>query len=344
MTTQRARPPASGPGRPRVLVAGTGGTIAGSAAATDTHAYEAAVFRPEALLDAVPGLAERADLDAREVFSLDSVELTLADRLTLARRVETAMREAESAGSPYTGVVITHGTDTLAETALLLHATLRTPVPVVITGAMRPADAPGADGPANLADAVTASLSPEARGLGTLAVLAGAVHAGAEVRKRSAGNVEAFTSPHGPLGEVAGGRLHLFARPTRSGGTFPLADLPASLPEVVALLDYPELPEQVREAVLEAAPAGLVHVGAGSGNVDAATRSFLARARKANIVVVRASRTGGGVVTRNGAVNDDALDTVAAGRHHPETARILLALALTRSRETAGVQCVFDTH
>lgn len=344
MTIEYARPAEQGSGRPRVLVVGTGGTIAGSAAAAVGHAYEAGALRPGALLEAVPGLAERADLDAREVFSLDSVELTLADRLTLARWVETALREAESAGAPYAGVVVTHGTDTLAETAFLLHATLGTPVPVVVTGAMRPADAPGADGPANLADAVTLALSPDARDLGVLAVLAGTVHAGAEVRKRSAGNVEAFTSPHGPLGEITGGCLHLFARPTRGGGTFSLADLPAALPEVVTLLDYPELPEQVREAVLATAPAGLVHVGAGSGNVDAATRLFLVRAREAGIVVVRASGTGGGVVARNGAVNDGALDTVAAGQHDAAATRILLALALTRSRETTDVQRVFDTH
>lgn len=356
MNSDQAGPDTARSARPRVLVLGTGGTIAGSSAAARGRAYEAGALAVEDLLTAVPGLADRAELTTEQVFSLDSVDITLTQRLHVARRIDHALAQAETAGAPLAGVVVTHGTDTLEDTAFCLHQVLTTDVPVVVTGAMRPADAPGADGPANLTDAVTAACSPAARGLGTLAVMAGQVHAGAQVRKRSAAGVEAFASEWGPLGEVTGGALHLFTRPSTIRGAFPVAQLPASLPEVVTLLDYPELPTAVREAVLTAAPAGLVHVGTGAGNVDAATRAFLARARDAGIVVVRVSATGGGVVARGGAVDDDALGTVAGGRHSPASARILLTLALTDTHthrdhhpdpnpeRVAAVQRIFDQH
>lgn len=210
--------------RPRVLVLGTGGTIAGSSAATDSQAYLAGVLGVDELLAAVPGLGKRAELLVDEVFSIDSVDLTLADRLTVARRLHATVCSAAQTGAPLDGVVVTHGTDTLQDTGFVLHQLFGPAdlgdIPVVLTGAMRPADAPGADGPANLADAVTVAAHPTTRGWGVLAVFGGLVFSGRDIVKRAAGGVRPFEGDWGPLGEVSGDAVHLFSRPARPAGEF----------------------------------------------------------------------------------------------------------------------------
>lgn len=329
--------------RPVVLVLGTGGTIAGSAAATDSHAYEAGVFSVESLTGAVPGLGDRVELRTRQIFDLDSVDLTLSQRIELARAVQEAV-DGEDAPD---GIVITHGTDTMEETAYTLHLLVHSDVPVVLTGAMRPADAPGADGPANLADAVIVAASPAARGLGTLVSFGGAVHSAREVSKRHAGRLDAFESLHGPLGHVFGDRFVLNTRPAKAYGAlsaFDLDDLPEELPRVEELLTHPETPAGLVQAVLDSGARGIVHAGAGGGNIARAVMPMLDAAVAAGVTVVRATRLGSGPVPRNGAVADDEHGWVAAGDLQPAKARILLSLALTRTSDPREIQDIFDTH
>lgn len=333
--------------RPRVLVLGTGGTIAGSAAATDSRAYLAGVLGVADLIDIVPGLAGRVDLLTEQVFSVDSVDLTLADRLTLARRVVAALRGAAEGGQPVDGVVITHGTDTLEDTGFVLHQVLGdaalADVPLVLTGAMRPADAPGADGPANLADAITVAAHPGTRGWGVLAVFGGLVFAGRDVIKRSAGGINPFEAAWGPLGEIAGTQLHLFARSSRRSGEFTAVLQDESpLPRVDVLHLYPELAPSILRALVSDLPAGLVLLGPGNGNVPAALVDDLAHLRSRGTVIVRTSSTGAGVVFRDGAINDTSAGNIAAGDLTPGQARALLALALHRTRDPEAIQRLFD--
>ncbi|WP_168582143.1 asparaginase [Gephyromycinifex aptenodytis] len=328
--------------RPGVVILGTGGTIAGSTAAALGHHYTAGVLSIEELLASAPGLADIAQLRCQQLFSLDSVELDLPRQLQLARRV------AQIAADPdVDGVVITHGTDTMEESAYLLHLLVGTDKPVVLTGAMRPADAPGADGPANILDAVTVAASPAAHGLGTLVVFGGAVHSGREVSKRISSRLDAFDSFHGPLGDVSEQGLLLYGRPARRFGAdsaFELASLPESLPSVELLLSHPDMPASICRAILDSGAAGIVHAGPGGGNVATPVARMLDEARERGVVVVRSSRVGAGVVARNGAVSDTEHGWVAAGDLNPFKARVLLALALTQTSDVATIQRLFDTH
>ena len=330
--------------RPRIAVVGTGGTIAGSSAAAHGQHYEAGVLSVDDLTAAAPGLTDVADIVTTSVFSVDSIEMDLGRRLVLARRLEAILAGDDAQVGPVEGIVVTHGTDTMEESAYLLHLVLDTDVPVVLTGAMRPADDPGADGPANLLDAVRLAASPEARGLGVLVVFGGRVHGARDVVKRAASTLDAFDSLHGPLGEVVAGRVHVHAGSRRARGTFPTASLPEHLPRVEFLATHPEQSPALASAVLQSAPAGIVHVGSGGGNVCEAGAAALDRARAAGIAVVRTSRTGAGVVGRGDAVDDDAHDWIAAGDLPPGKARVLLALALTRTQQTTDLQHLFDTH
>ncbi|MDO5629324.1 MAG: asparaginase [Mobilicoccus sp.] len=331
---------------PRVVVLGTGGTIAGSAQATDSHHYTAGVFSVDQLTAAVPGLADRVDLHVEQVFSLDSVDLTLDHRVQLARRI-TQLTGGSDAPD---GVVVTHGTDTMEETAFVLHLLLRTDVPVVLTGAMRPADDPGADGPANLSDAATVAADPAARGLGPLVVFAGRVHGAREVSKRHASRLDSFDSDHGPLGDVVDGRLTVRLRPNRptpSATDRPfaalLADTAPTLPRVEILHGDAETPPVIIRALADVT-AGLVHAGPGAGNVPQALRPHLDEVRASGIPIVRAGRPGAGRAQRDGALSDTEHDWVAAGDLPPHKARVLLTLALAcGTDDTSALQRLFDT-
>lgn len=327
---------------PHVVVVGTGGTIAGSAAAASGQAYTAGVFSVEDLLGSVPGIENLARLRCEQVFSVDSVELDLPGQLELARRIAQVVAE-----EGVDGVVVAHGTDTMEETAYVLHLLLDTETPVVMTGAMRPADDPGADGPANLLDAITVAASPQARGLGTLVVFGGAVHSGREVSKRIANRLDAFESVHGPLAEVAGGHLVVYGYPARRFGAasaFDLAALPETLPAVELLISHPDMPASICEAIVASGAAGIVHAGLGAGNVSTPVATMLDDARQRGLVIVRSSRAGAGLVSRNGVICDIDHDWVAAGDLNPSKARALLVLALTHTHDPAAIQDIFDTH
>jgi len=324
--------------RPRILVVGTGGTIAGSSAGAQGHHYVAGELSVGSLLDAVPALADVADLNGEELFRVDSVEMDLQRQLTLARRVAQAMDDPA-----VDGVVITHGTDTMEETAYLVHLTVATRKPVVLVGAMRPADATSADGPANLLGAVRVAATQEAAAYGVLVVVGDEVHGARDVRKEHTTRVNAFGSAHGPLGELGIDGVHFRSRPTRGAGAFDVRDL-AELPAVEVVMTHPAQPRSIVDAVVASGVRGIIHVGPGAGNVASGVTDLLDEARRAGIVVVRSARVGRGAVRRNDAVADDAHDWVAGDDLPPFKARILLALALTRTDDTAEIQRLFDTY
>ena len=195
---------------PRIALLATGGTIAGAGPDSTAAAYVAGALRGQALLQAVPQLAQLAQVQVHELFALDSADISDAQRLQLAQRVAALARQGD-----VDGIVITHGTDTLEESAYLLHLTLKTAKPVVLTGAMRAATALGADGPLNLYQAVQVAASARAAGQGALVVMNGAIWSGRDVAKRDAAQVQALQSPYGPLGLVADDGPRFYRAPCR---------------------------------------------------------------------------------------------------------------------------------
>ncbi|VWC16889.1 asparaginase [Burkholderia stagnalis] len=323
---------------PRIAVLATGGTIAGAAPdAASTAGYQAGALGVNFLLDAVPALASVARIDAEQVASIDSKDLALPLWNTLAARIAALM-----ADDAIDGIVITHGTDTLEETAYALHLTVRGDKPVVLTAAMRPATALSSDGPLNLLNAVTVAAHPAARGQGVLVAFNNRIHGARDVLKTSTYAVDAFQSPElGALGWVQDGRVEFARRVTRACDS-QLA-MRNEWPAVEVVASYAGVTRTAVDALVAAGVRGLVVAGTGNGSIHATLQAALADAVKQGVVVARASRVGSGHVMKNGAANDDALGFVSAGSLNPYKARVLLMLALANGIHARGdVQRLFD--
>jgi L-asparaginase len=339
-TTQSSSSPAA---QPRIVVLATGGTIAGSAAdATQTSGYQAGVVGVDRLLAAVPALSNIARIEAEQVASIDSKDLDVALWATLAERIS-----ALAAREDIDGIVITHGTDTLEETAYALHLMVKTAKPVVMTAAMRPSSALSADGPLNLLGAVMVAGSAAARGQGVLVAFNNRIHSARDVVKTSTYAVDAFHSPEvGALGWVQDGRVEFqraVVRPHTAATPFVAASARWPLVDIVA--SYAGASRIAVDALVAAGVRGIVVAGTGNGSIHASIQAALSEARARGVAVVRASRVGSGHVMRNGAAPDDALGFVSAGSLNPYKARVLLMLALAAGKhDPAALQEVFDTY
>lgn len=324
---------------PRIHVLATGGTIAGAQTAGHARGYKAAVRSADALIGAVPRLAELARLDVESVAAIGSQDMDDAVWLGLARRAQAALDRPEVAG-----VVVTHGTDTMEETAYFLNLVLRSPKPVVLVGAMRPADAISADGPMNLFNAVAVAAAPAAAGRGVLVVANDEIHFAREVTKTNTTQVGTFRATHrGLAGLVTSGRLHLYAPPVRrhtTGSEFSIEGRSA-LPRVDIVYAHAGMGRELIDAAVRAGAQGVVIAGVGDGNLAAPALAAAADAARAGVAVVRSSRTGGGVVERNIEIDDDGLGLIAADELNPQKARVLLMLGLTRVRAAATLQDLF---
>jgi L-asparaginase len=299
--------------RPHIRILGTGGTIA---------AGRSGLATAEALAADVPGLDTRAALSYVQVANVPSSAMNES----VSRQLAAAVAEART-DPAVAGVVVIHGTDTLEETAWFLELTAFDAKPVVLTGAMRRPTDPGADGPANLDDAVTVAAAPAARDRGVLVVLGGEIHAAREAAKLHATRPAAFGSPNtGPLGRVRRGQEHFFFPPSRAplAGAFPLRGAGA-LPPVDIVFAYAGLPRRAVDDAVRGGAAGLVLAGLGEGNAPPDVRRALGEAQAAGVIVVRATRTGAGAVATPWS---PASEEVLAGDLSPAKARILLQLLL----------------
>lgn len=312
----------------KVVVLGTGGTIAGSArSAADNLGYTAAQVSAADLVAAVPPLAAWP-IEAEQVAQVDSKDMTPAIWARLVTRLRHHLARPEVAG-----VVVTHGTDTLEETALLLDRVVASVKPVVLTAAMRPSTSLQADGPQNLLDAVTVAREPGAGGV--TVILGGQVWAGAEVRKVHGYRVDAFVGADaGPVARVEEGRVRLYrAWPAAPAGPGPrLPDEDADWPWVEIVTSHAGAGAGAVDALVAAGVRGLVVAGTGNGSVNAVLVAALQRARAAGVPVLRASRCVlGGVVVGPG----QATDFEDAGVLTPAQARVELMLRLLAVAATA---------
>jgi L-asparaginase len=326
--------------RPRIALIATGGTIdaLGSSRLDLAHYTETKARLEEGRL--VTSLPELADV--AEVFEVPyrrgpSYAVTAADWLTLARTVQSLL------DGSHDGVVITHGTNTLEETAFLLHLTVRSPKPVVLVGAMRPASGLSTDGPLNLFRAVQVAAARHAWAHGVLVVLNDTVHAARQVTKTATFRVDAFRSPDtGPIGYAdADGRVVLYQCPRRPDEDLYFAPTGLSdLPRVDVVLSHVGADAVLIDAAMAAGARGLVSAGTGAGRPTSAEDDGLDRAVAAGVVVCQASRVGGGRVARSPQMVRRRL--VAADNLLPWKARILLALGLTRTADPDRLQDLFD--
>ena len=338
--TGRIEPGEKVHGRPRIHVLATGGTIAGRLVSTGPR-YRAGVLGIEVLLDAVPALRGLADLSGEQVVSIGSQDMDESIWLKLAHQVNALLATPE-----VDGIVITHGTDTMEETACFLDLTVRCAKPVVLVGAVRPAGALGADGAVNLLDAVTIAANSSFAGRGVLVVMHGNLFEARDVTKVSSSALPTFAAPNsGPLGQLVDGRIY-FGHRTELSQDRPFFDVSRldKLPLVGIVYGYAGASVLPIKALLDAGCRGIVSAGVGSGNLHRDMLAALADASGRGVAVVRASRIPSGLTLRNVEVDDNRFGFVAAGALNPQKARVLLQLTLTRTRKPEEIQKVFDSY
>ena len=306
--------------KPKVVVLATGGTIAGVGEAGKTAGYKPGSLTAEELLSAVPQLADVAEIEAVQVCNVNSDDITAEVWLTLANTINTM-----AADPAVKGFVITHGTDTMEETAYFLNLTIKTDKPVVLTGSMRPSTSISADGPMNLYESVCVAASDEAAGQGVLIVFSDRIYAARSVTKTSTYSVMAIAAGEtGSIGIVRDGTVFLYETPSKlhtMDSEFDVSGL-KTLPKVAIIYFSVDAdPELLRYAAGHY--DGLVIAGAGAGEFS---KEWIGIINELAIPVVISSRIDDGVITKDNLLCEN---TVAANNLTPQKAAILLRLALT---------------
>lgn len=338
-----ASPATPNPNLPNVMVLATGGTIAGTGStSTTTVGYTAAKLPVQSLIAAVPELKNIANVTGEQVLQIASENMNNAGLLKIAERVN-----ANLARPDVNGVVITHGTDTIEETAYFLNLVVKSEKPVVLVGSMRPATALSADGPINLYNAVAVAGSAAAKGKGVLVILNDQISAAREVTKVNTTALNTFQSQDlGYLGYVELGKPYFYRVPTRKhtvNTPFNIRGL-TTLPQVDIVYGYGNNSRVLLDAAVADGAKGIVYAGTGDGSISTQIEPGAIEARKKGVVIVRSSRGGAGRVVRNGEEKDDENDFVVADNLNPQKARILLMLALTKTNDTKKIQEMFYTY
>jgi len=331
-----------GGAKPNIVILATGGTIAGAAASGTQSGYTSGAVTIDAMLAAVPGITELATVKGEQVANVGSQDMSFDILLKVAKRIN------ELASSPtVAGFVITHGTDTLEESAFFLNLTVRTDKPVVMVGSMRPSTAVSADGPLNLYNAVGVAVDPRAKGRGVLVVMNDWIQAAHSLTKTSTTAVQTFMSPlRGLVGTTAYGKNDFFSTPPWKHTTQSEFDIAAvsQMPRVDIVFAYADMPPDAIDSAVTNGARGIVIAGVGNGNMNKASVDAAARAVKKGVVVVRSSRVPTGLVDRNVEVDDDKLGFVASDELNPQKSRILLSLALLKKPSADQIQTMFRTY
>ena len=325
-----------------VVVLATGGTIAGAAASDVQAGYTSGQVGVEQLINAVPQAKKLARITGEQVSNIGSQDMNDEVWLKLADRVNQILAKPD-----VTGVVITHGTDTIEETGFFLNLVTHSSKPVVLTAAMRPATALSADGPLNYFNAVAVATKPEAVGRGVLVVVNDWIHGASSLTKTSTTAVQTFMSPlSGLIGTVAYGDVEWFRKPIGKNTTSSdFSVTPTTvLPRVDIIMAYENMDGKLIDAAVADGAKGIVIAGVGNGNMTKEALDALGRQTKKGIVCVRSSRVATGMVGRNVEVNDDSLGTVASLGLNPQKSRVLLRLALMKTQDAKMIQRYFDEY
>jgi L-asparaginase len=333
-------------GLPVVRVVSTGGTIAGRGASSmSLSEYKGGTLLGAELLEAIPEIEHYASVSAEQFTNIGSPDITLDDWLKLAGRINAIFaQEPETAG-----VVVTHGTATLEETAYFLNLTVRDGRPVVLVGSQRPATAMSADGPLNLVNAIRVAASSQARGKGALVVMNEEINCARDVTKSNTYRVETFRSGElGFLGYVDADQVSFYRAPTKrhtSGSEFDVSGIQA-LPSVEIVYSYAQPDVAAIHALHGRGVGGIVFAGTGAGMISKfekeAVEAIRAAPAQSRPILVRSNRTGNGRVV--GRKDLDALDMIPADNLNPQKARILLMLALTRTRDGGEIKRMFSEY
>ncbi|EOA5817487.1 type II asparaginase [Campylobacter jejuni] len=322
----------------RIAILGTGGTIAGFIDSTiATTGYAAGAIDIDVLIKAVPQIRDLADISWEQIANIDSSNMCDEIWLRLAKKIAKLFAEGID------GVVITHGTDTMEETAYFLNLTIKSDKPVVLVGAMRPSTAISADGPKNLYNAVALVVNKEAKNKGVMVAINDKILSARGVVKTHSLNVDAFSSPDfGDLGYIVDGKVFFYNNVTKAhtkNAPFDVSKL-TSLPKVDILYSYSNDGSGVAaKALFEHGTKGIVVAGSGAGSIHKNQKDVLKELLKKGLKVVVSSRVVAGCVAVSD--SDEKLGFISAEDLNPQKARVLLILALTKTSDPKKIQEYF---
>ena len=323
--------------KPKVAILATGGTIAGSAnSELATTGYRAGVLGVDVLVKAVPELKNLADITGEQIANIDSSNMTNEIWLKLAKRCNELLSKVD-------GIVITHGTDTMEETAFFLSLVLKSDKPVVLVGAMRPATAMSADGPKNLYNAVALAANPSAKGKGVMVAMDDKILSARGVVKTHTLNLDAFSSPDfGDLGYIVDGKAFFYNNTTKAhtkDTPFDISKI-TNLPKVDILYSYSNDGSGVAAKALFAnGTKGIVVAGSGAGSIHEDQKNALKELMKQGLKVVVSSRVTKGRIALSD--RDKELGFISAEDLNPQKARVLFMLALSKTNNTQEIQDYF---
>jgi L-asparaginase len=324
---------------PNVVILATGGTIAGSAATGAQAGYTSGQVTIDAMIGSIPEVKKIANITGEQISNVGSQDITFEIMMKLAERIAEL-----AADENVDGIVITHGTDTMEETAYFLNLVVKTDKPVVLVGSMRPSTAISADGPLNLYNGIAVAADPNARGRGVLLVMNDWIHSAQSLTKVSTTAVQTFMSPiRGLIGITNYGVNDYFRYPEQKFGKaseFTVEGV-TTLPRVDIIYADADLSADLIDNSVKLGAKGIVIAGVGNGNMNKPALEACARASKAGVVVVRSTRVATGVVSRNVEVNDDELGLIASYGLNPQKSRILLMMTLLKPRSLKEVQQIF---
>ena len=321
--------------KPNVYILATGGTIAGTGKSATASGYTAGQVAIQSLIDV-------ANVTGEQVVNIGSQDMNDQVWLTLAKRINELLAQ-----SNVDGIVITHGTDTMEETAYFLNLTVKSDKPVVLTGAMRPSTAMSADGPLNLYNSVVTAADPSSKGRGVMIVMNGLILGAHSTQKMNTTDVQTFQAPDaGPLGYVYNSKPYYNMQTLKKHTTESVFDVTnlTSLPKVGIVYAYSNVEADVMNPFLTNGYQGVIHAGLGNGNYHKNIFPKLLEARKLGIIVVRSSRVPTGPTTLYDEVDDAKYQFVASWELNPQKARVLLMLALTRTKDWQQIQKYFEEY
>lgn len=325
-----------------IYIVGTGGTIAGTASSSTSANYTPSMLSVESLVKSIPALEDIGEeLHAFNLFQICSEDLTTQHWLQLAKKVNELLSLHD-----VRGVVITHGTDTLEETAYFLDLVVKSTKPVVIVGSMRASTSLSADGSLNLFNALSLVHSPDADGRGVMVLMNDTIYDARDVTKTNTTMVNTFSSPNsGPLGHINYGKVKFEKRVERHHTietSFDVSEL-NDLPKVEIVYEYAGSSGSILKAAIASKPDGIVIAGMGDGNLASSDRALLRYAAEAGIQIVRSSRTGSGSVSELDKSHPQA-NLIAGDNLNPQKARILLMLSLALSRQVNDIRKNFSLY
>ena len=328
--------------KPKIRIIATGGTIAGVSASATSSAYGAGQVGIQTLIAAVPQIKDLADVSGEQLVNIGSQDMNDEVWLKLAKRINQLLNN-----EGYDGVLVTHGTDTMEETAYFLSLTVHSAKPVILVGSMRPSTAISADGPANLYNGVAALVDPSSKGHGVMACMNNELFEAKALIKTHTTDCATFKGGlYGEVGYVYNGKpVYLHKSVSKQGLTSEFnVDNMTSLPKVGIVYGYANCSPLPMQAFVDNHFDGIVLAGVGDGNFYKDVFDVAVKAQNAGIQIVRSSRVPTGPTNLNGEVDDAKYHFVASLNLNPQKARVLLMLALTKTHDWQKIQQYFEEY